>query len=77
MTREEFKEWRNRVGLTQAEVAKDLDVTEMTVYRWETGKTPILRTVELALKQIEAQQCNKVEESDKPVDAQSSSDDAA
>lgn len=55
MNGQEFKEWRERMGLTQAEIAKALDVTEMTVYRWETGKAPISRAVELALKQLETE----------------------
>jgi transcriptional regulator with XRE-family HTH domain len=59
MTGEEFKKWRLRMNLTQAEVAKALDVTEMTVYRWETDKAPILRTVELALKQVESERAKK------------------
>lgn len=53
MEKEDFKQWRERNGLTQAEVAQALEVTEMTVYRWESGKAPILKTVELALQQIE------------------------
>ena len=52
MTAEEFKQARERMRLTQKDLASRLDVTETTIYRYETGVNPIPRTVELALKQI-------------------------
>ncbi len=55
MTGREFKKWRTRIGMSQAKVAAALEVTEMTVYRWETDKSVILKTVELALRQLEAE----------------------
>lgn len=54
MTGEEFREWRERIGFTQAEIAAQLSVTEMTIYRWETNKAPIAKVVELALRQVES-----------------------
>lgn len=39
-------------GLSQRQLGKLLDVTEMTVYRWERGTTPIPYTVELALRYL-------------------------
>jgi len=54
VTGKEFRKWREGVKMTQAQVAKILEVTDMTVYRWETDKAPISKSVELALKQIEA-----------------------
>lgn len=52
MGEEEFKNMRERMRLTQKELANRLEVTETTIYRWETGKNPIPKSVELALKQI-------------------------
>lgn len=33
--REILKEWRGSVHLSQAELAEIMDVSEMTIYRWE------------------------------------------
>lgn len=55
MTGSQFKQWRSRVGLTQARVAELLEVTDTTIYRWEHDKAPISRAIELALKQIESE----------------------
>ncbi len=52
MTSEDFKQTREKMRLTQTELAKRLEVTETTIYRWENGKGPIPRTAQLALKQI-------------------------
>jgi transcriptional regulator with XRE-family HTH domain len=61
MIGEDFKKWRETTNFTQAEIAKQLEVSEMTVYRWETGKAPISRAVELALKQLEVDQAKEKE----------------
>jgi DNA-binding transcriptional regulator YiaG len=55
MTPEEFKEWKARMRLSQVELARRLDVTETTIYRWERGLAPISRMLVLALKQVEAE----------------------
>lgn len=34
----EFKSMREKLGLTQAELAKKLDVPQETLSRWENGK---------------------------------------
>lgn len=52
MTGEEFKQARERMRLTQTEIASRLGVTETTIYRWESDKAPISKAIELALKQI-------------------------
>ncbi len=54
MSPEKLKELRVSLQLTQSELARLLDVKENTVYRWETGRLPISRMVELALMQISA-----------------------
>lgn len=53
MAPEELKRKRERLGLTQAELAKRLGIAKLTVLRYENGQTPIPRIVELALKEIE------------------------
>jgi DNA-binding XRE family transcriptional regulator len=55
MTGEEFKQAREKMRLTQTDLASRLGVTETTIYRWETDKAPISKTVELALKQIRSE----------------------
>jgi transcriptional regulator with XRE-family HTH domain len=52
MTGEEFRKVREEAGLTQADVAKALEVTETSIYRWENGKAPISKAVEFALRSV-------------------------
>lgn len=53
MTGSELKERREALHITQAKLAELLDVKQNTVYRWEAGILPIIRTVELAFENIE------------------------
>ena len=55
MKGKDIREWRERMEWTQLALANELEVTEMTVYRWERDKGPIPKSVELALKHIETQ----------------------
>ena len=50
MTKEEFKEWRKRLGWTQTQAGlpEALDIHRNTVLGYEKGTYPIPRTVELA-----------------------------
>ncbi len=48
-----FKEIRDELGMTQAQIAEQLGVKENTVYRWEAGRLPISKTVALALAHLE------------------------
>jgi DNA-binding transcriptional regulator YiaG len=52
MEGEELKDMREKLRLTKKDLAARLEVTETSLYRWETGRTPIPKTVELAMKQI-------------------------
>ena len=52
MENAELKKWREGAKLTQAQLAERLGVKENTVYRWETGRLPISKTVQVALEQI-------------------------
>lgn len=44
--------WRDRVGLTQAEVATKFDVSDVTIHRWETGKAPVKASDWVILAQL-------------------------
>ena len=52
MTGKQFKELRESIGYTQARLAKEIDVTIRSLTRWETGKTPIPKIAEIALKHL-------------------------
>jgi transcriptional regulator with XRE-family HTH domain len=56
MSGEDLRRKRERLGWTQVDLAKRLDVTTMTIKRYESGKIEIPRVVELALKQIEREE---------------------
>lgn len=43
--------WRDFAGLTQEQVANMLDVSDVTIHRWENGKAPV--TVENLFKLME------------------------
>lgn len=49
MTAQEIKELRQRLKLTQQELADELGVARLTVIRWETGQK---RPSSLALRQL-------------------------
>jgi DNA-binding XRE family transcriptional regulator len=49
MSREEFKEMRERLGLTSMALAKALGVNRTTVQRYERGITPVPRATQIAL----------------------------
>ena len=53
MKPEELKRRREVLGLTQEQLARELDVTTMSVSRWERGIHPIPHYIELALEAIE------------------------
>ncbi len=53
MTAEQLKARRIKLGLTQSKLAELLDVAENAIWRWESGKVEISRTVELAFERIE------------------------
>jgi DNA-binding XRE family transcriptional regulator len=53
-----LKQQRNDLGLTQIELAKQLEVSNNTVARWENEKLPILRVVELAMQRLVSNHVN-------------------
>ena len=56
MKAEELKRKREKLNMTQDELAKRLDVKRLTIIRWENGQTNIPKVVELAMKEIERQE---------------------
>jgi hypothetical protein len=50
MTKAEFREWRERFGLTQDDIAKRFGVTRNTVQNWESGPSNLPGTLDDACK---------------------------
>jgi len=53
MKPEELRRRREALGLTQEQLARELDVTTMSVSRWERGVHPIPLYIGLALEALE------------------------
>jgi transcriptional regulator with XRE-family HTH domain len=53
-TPEQLRLWREGRGYSQSALARLRGVHHQTVSRWETGEVAILRTVEYALRYLEA-----------------------
>jgi len=45
--------WRDRIGVTQEQAARMLDVSVRGYQFWEIGNRPISRTVQLACRYLE------------------------
>jgi DNA-binding XRE family transcriptional regulator len=56
MNKDELKQYRERIGLTQGELSKALGVANNTVSRWELGQRSIPEFLPLALETIERRQ---------------------
>lgn len=54
MSSVDLKSRRASLGLTQSQLARELEVDVITVSRWERGVRPIPRFIELAIEAIEA-----------------------
>lgn len=55
MTPAEFTAIREAANLSKAALARQLGVTRMQVFRYETGKTPIPPLVERYMKELEGE----------------------
>lgn len=53
MTPGELKKWREKMNLSQVELAKILGVHVITLARWETDARPIPTFLHLALEALE------------------------
>ena len=56
MEKDTFRRKRKGLGLTQEQLAKRLDITRMTIIRYESGESPIPKSIEMAMKLIEAEE---------------------
>ena len=52
MTPDAFRDAREALGHTQAQLAEALDLTRQTVNRYENGREPIPRVVVLAMERL-------------------------
>jgi transcriptional regulator with XRE-family HTH domain len=55
MDQDTLRRKRERLGLTQEELAKRLGKNRITIIRYESGESAIPKTVEMALKVIETE----------------------
>jgi transcriptional regulator with XRE-family HTH domain len=51
-----FRRKRERLGLTQTELAKRLGKSRPTIARYESGELPVPKAIEMALKVVEAEE---------------------
>jgi transcriptional regulator with XRE-family HTH domain len=56
MDKDTFRRKRERLGLTQEELAKRLGKSRPMIARYESGEFPVPKTVELAFKVIEEEE---------------------
>jgi transcriptional regulator with XRE-family HTH domain len=56
MDKDTFRRKRERLGLTQEEMAKRLGKNRITIIRYESGETPIPKAIEMALKIVEEEE---------------------
>ncbi len=62
MEANELKQRRDRLGLTQAELATILGVAENTVWRYEKGATTIPKHMALTLEALETRQIENLKQ---------------
>lgn len=62
MNKDQLKQRRERLGLKQAEFAKELGIASNSVSRYETGQVEIPKYMELVLEALEARQIKKLQE---------------
>jgi DNA-binding XRE family transcriptional regulator len=56
MDKDTFRRKRERLGLTQEEMAKRLGKNRLTIIRYESGVTPVPKAVEMAFKIVEQEE---------------------
>ena len=58
MKPEDLKVRRQRLKMTQFELARRMNVDIRTIKRWESGETTISRMIDLAIRAIESEEVN-------------------
>ncbi|MCZ6906516.1 MAG: helix-turn-helix domain-containing protein [Deltaproteobacteria bacterium] len=53
MTGKQFKKLRESTGLSQTQLAREIDMYVRTISRWETGELPVPKVAKLALRFIQ------------------------
>ena len=56
MDKDTFRRKRKSLRLTQEKLAKRLEINRMTIIRYESGESPVPKSIEMALKLIEAEE---------------------
>jgi len=56
MEKDTFRRKRKGLGLTQEQLAKRLGINRMTIIRYESGESPVPKSIEMAMKLIEAEE---------------------
>lgn len=56
MTPAELKKIRERLGISQEKLARYMDVSSRTVYRWEKGENPIHTVFARQIRELEKKQ---------------------
>lgn len=59
MTGTDLKAWRQRVGLTQQQLADRIGYERTIIWRWESSDRPVPPWMELALRTIEHDLANR------------------
>ncbi len=53
MTGNDLKRWREKMGFTQGQLSKALEVSRQTIVGWEKSEEPLSRIVQLALSALQ------------------------
>ena len=56
MDKDSFRRKRKGLKWTQEKLAKRLDISRMNIIRYESGESPVPKSIEMALKLIEAEE---------------------
>jgi len=56
MDKDTFRRKREHLDMTQEQLAKRLGINRITIIRYESGESPIPKSVELAVRAIEAEE---------------------
>lgn len=61
MTKDEFKQRRERIGMTQAQLAEILEMSVSTISKYEIGINEVPKYFEFVFEALEARQIKKLQ----------------